>query len=222
MSTPRRTREERGAAQPDSAAQQLVDAAITLFSQHGYDAVSTGAVAKAAGLTQSMVHYHFGSKAQLWEAAVDKLMRERSHWFEFTEGELKDVDPVTRLKILTRRFVANCFAEPHLQRILVHEGMTDSPRLESLIRRHIGARYEIFNSAFSGAMKQGLIRDLPVHDTTNVVIGAAAWTPILWHLLTRLYGDPTPESAGEFADTLVEILFHGLAVRPQADAPAEK
>src|SRR5690348_9809657 len=66
----------------EGARGQLLDAAIALFAARGYEGVSTGEVAKEAGLTQSMVHYYFGNKASLWEAAVERLMRRRSAQFE--------------------------------------------------------------------------------------------------------------------------------------------
>lgn len=50
----------------------LLESARTLFAQHGYSAVSTRAVAEAAGVNPAMIHYYFGSKQGLYEAMLSE------------------------------------------------------------------------------------------------------------------------------------------------------
>ncbi|MFW5735641.1 MAG: CerR family C-terminal domain-containing protein [Oceanidesulfovibrio sp.] len=49
--------------------QALLDAACRLFSEHGFDAVSTRMIAETAEVNLGGIHYHFGSKEQLYVAA---------------------------------------------------------------------------------------------------------------------------------------------------------
>ena len=49
----------------------LVDAAGELFTRYGIDAVSTRAIAERAGENIGSIHYHFGGKRGLLEAALD-------------------------------------------------------------------------------------------------------------------------------------------------------
>ncbi len=48
--------------------ERILDVAEEQFSKHGYDAVSTRAVAKAAGATSAMIHYYFSTKRELFDA----------------------------------------------------------------------------------------------------------------------------------------------------------
>jgi AcrR family transcriptional regulator len=50
--------------QPDAHA-RLEDAALMLFSEHGYDAVSTAEIASCAGLTKATFYRHFLDKAEV-------------------------------------------------------------------------------------------------------------------------------------------------------------
>src|SRR5437899_6517006 len=95
---------------------RLLEAAVSLFAQHGFDAVSTGTVAAAAGLTQSMVHYHFGTKEKLWKTAVEHVMHARGDLFSLNMDDLQDVDDLARLKIMLRRFISANAADPDLTR----------------------------------------------------------------------------------------------------------
>jgi AcrR family transcriptional regulator len=55
--------------------QRLLDAATRLLVERGYGAVSIRAVTRAAGLSVSAAHYHFGSKEALIREAVRSRIR---------------------------------------------------------------------------------------------------------------------------------------------------
>lgn len=214
----KKTTSRRAAASPAPAqempAERLIRAAVSLFAEHGFDAVSTGAVAAAAGLTQSMVHYHFGTKDKLWKAAVEHIMHVRGGMFSLNLEDLRDVDPLARLKIMVRRFVSTNAAYPDLTRILIHEGMRDSPRLKWLAKRYMVRGYETFNAAIEAAAGSGAVRQLPARDVTNIIVGACALTFAHDRLLKEVYGEGTtsPEAVASLSDTLIEVLFKGLEV----------
>jgi AcrR family transcriptional regulator len=203
---------------PEMPAERLLNAAVSLFAQHGFDAVSTGVVAAAAGLTQSMVHYHFGTKDKLWKAAVEHIMHVRGSMFSLNLEDLRDVDPLARLKIMVRRFVSANAADPDLTRILIHEGMNDSPRLKWLAKRYMIRGYETFNAAIEAASDSGAVRQLPARDVTNIIVGACVLTFTLSRLLKEVYGkEPTSaEAVSSLSDTLLEVLFKGLEATPRS------
>lgn len=49
---------------------QILKAAMKLFAEHGYDGVSTYALANEAGVSQGLIFRHFGSKNGLLEALM--------------------------------------------------------------------------------------------------------------------------------------------------------
>lgn len=50
----------------------ILDAAETLFAEHGLDGVSMRDIAVGAGVTLALVNYHFGSKDGLYRAAFER------------------------------------------------------------------------------------------------------------------------------------------------------
>ncbi len=52
---------------------QIVTGLMKEMANHGYDQASIGAIAKAAGLTQGVVHYHFKNKQEILLRLVDLL-----------------------------------------------------------------------------------------------------------------------------------------------------
>ncbi|MEO8536230.1 MAG: helix-turn-helix domain-containing protein, partial [Betaproteobacteria bacterium] len=49
---------------------RLLDAAETLFMEHGYEATSLRALTAAADVNLAAVNYHFGSKEELFHAVL--------------------------------------------------------------------------------------------------------------------------------------------------------
>ena len=57
---------------PEAAREDILDAAERLFAAKGFDGVSTAAIAKEAGVSQSQIHYHFDTKKKLWERVFQR------------------------------------------------------------------------------------------------------------------------------------------------------
>lgn len=67
---PTRTQTEAGPATRD----RILDAAREEFSARGYEKTSVRGIAKAAGVDSALVHHYFGTKEQVFEAAVEGAM----------------------------------------------------------------------------------------------------------------------------------------------------
>jgi len=191
---------------------RLEKVAIQVFSQHGYDAVSTGEVARAAGLSQPLVHYHFGSKEQLWKAAMTLLMRDLGARFPMNIGELKDLGPVERLKVITRRFITMSSSDPTLARIMMHESLARSDRLTWLVDQFLKRAYAEFDDTLRAGIEQGLIRDIPLYAIANIIVNASSFIFACDALVDQVYGVDvnSPDRVDEMSDAIMAILFRGL------------
>jgi TetR/AcrR family transcriptional regulator len=54
----------------------ILKAAEELFVEQGFAATSMATLAKRAGVTKSLIHHHFGSKRELWDAVKAEVMEE--------------------------------------------------------------------------------------------------------------------------------------------------
>ncbi len=200
--------------------ERLLKVAIRLFAQRGFEAVSTGDVAKAAKLSQPMVHYHFGSKDHLWRAAIDHLMSDLALRFPSNSNDLKDLDPVSQLKVMTRRFITMSASDSSLSRIVIHESLSRSERLDWLVGRYVKRGFDNFDNVIKAGIRAGLIKDLPLYAATNTLISAASFTFCVSAMVRLVYeADLTePDTISEMADSIIAILFNGLIVRVQAQS----
>src|SRR5213595_3367687 len=84
--------------------ERILDASLVEFAKHGYEGATTASVARRIGVTQPLIHYHFGSKEALWRAAVELAFSQMVGLLEGMDEE-STMDPRERMREIVRRFV---------------------------------------------------------------------------------------------------------------------
>ena len=67
---------------------ELVEAALSVVAEHGYERASIAAIAEKAGLASGLVHYHFENKLAILLALGERLAQTLSTRFEELGGDL--------------------------------------------------------------------------------------------------------------------------------------
>jgi TetR/AcrR family transcriptional regulator len=148
QSPPRKT----ASADPAGRA-RILAVALRSFAEHGYEGTTTAGVARDAGVTQPLVHHHFGSKEGLWRAAMDELFSELRM---FTRLD-PDLPPTEAVLGVVERFVRLSAARPELSRILAREGSQPGPRLTYLLDHHIGAQLREIVAVLRSEQRAGVL-----------------------------------------------------------------
>src|SRR5699024_5797359 len=119
----------------------ILQAALTLFSERGFEGVALRDIAAKAGVEHSLVRYHFTDKARLWRAAlgdlIDKMNAERAASWRATRGQ----PLVERFKQYLRDYVRYCAHHPEHARIMVHETVGDSDRTAWIAEQIVGPQH---------------------------------------------------------------------------------
>ena len=127
---------------------RIVAAATDLFSERSFDGATTREIATRAGVTQPLLNYHFRSKEELWQAAVDSLFELLNQTLDERTTGLRGVDEVTSAKLLVREFVTFSARHPQLHRIIMQESKADGRRMDYLVDRHVRPIYEATTDLF--------------------------------------------------------------------------
>ena len=106
---------------PDRTRRRLLRAAIKLFAQQGFHAVSVDAIVDLAKVNKRMVYHYFGSKDALFEAALVEVDG-RIESIEFHAVELGR-DPAEKLARLWESYFAFLDDEPEFTRLLQWENL---------------------------------------------------------------------------------------------------
>ncbi|MEC9439549.1 MAG: TetR/AcrR family transcriptional regulator [Myxococcota bacterium] len=133
--------------------ERLLQAAIESFSTLGYEGTSTTKLARAAKVAQPLVYHHFGSKEDLWKAAMNRVFGE----IRVVTSPNPDLPPHEALLASLEKFIRFSAEHPHVSRLVNHEATSPSPRLTWLIDTHLRDQYEAVISIFKLGQEQGTL-----------------------------------------------------------------
>lgn len=192
--------------------ERILDASLVEFAKHGYEGATTASVARHIGVTQPLIHYHFGSKEALWRAAVEMAFSQVTALLEGTEDEVPGEDPRERLRAVVRRIVQFSSEHPEVSRLIIAESAVPGPRLQWMTEKHLRPLIRRVDDVFRRGRDAGIVKPVSLESLIFVFLGALPHFFDGAPLIGLLWGfDPTaPEHVRDYADTLVEVLTSGL------------
>jgi len=188
----------------DDARREILDAAERLLKEGGPDAVRVQAVARAVGVTDAAVHYHFGSR----EALLDSLIRDVGRRMQADLAEIAsrwedaEIDLDSLLALLDETYRVRGYA-----RLTAWMRLTGwRPKGAGMFRAHSEALHE---ARAQRADDAGEI-PAPLEDSLHLItlLNLVTWAdPLVGAEWRRSVGLPaTPEAAARFRQWLVDLL----------------
>ena len=188
---------------PVATKDRILDAAESLFMEHGFEATSLRSITAAAGVNLAAVNYHFGSKEELFQAVLtrrlDPMNQERLDLLTTLEGAAAP-RPVACEQILSAMFV------PALKLARDRErGGKDFLRLlgrayadpAPFIRHFLSDQYAVMIARFKAAFARALPQ-LPPKELSwrlHFIMGALSYTLAGTDAL-KLIAELTPAESG--------------------------
>ena len=160
-------------------------------------------------MTQPLLNYHFRSKEELWQAAVDSLFELLNQTLDERTTGLRGVDEVTSAKLLVREFVTFSARHPQLHRIIMQESKADGRRMDYLVDRHVRPIYEATTDLFEALARRGAVPPIPAAHLYYILTGAGPTMFVLAPECRRLSSlNPSDDAVVEaHADAVCLLLF---------------
>jgi AcrR family transcriptional regulator len=113
----------------------LLAEAVRLFAERGYDGVTVDEIVDAAGVNKRMVYHYFGSKEEIYQAALGRVFEQLSH---LEEGVIASYDgpsaPAESMGKLVRVYFSFLKDHPEFVRMLLWENLCEGRHLSSVER----------------------------------------------------------------------------------------
>lgn len=156
--------------------ERLLQAAVELVDEHGFEATTLGAIADRAGSARGLVSYYFPGKRQLVQSAVHRLMHRTLE--EALEHEPHTEDGRERLARAIDSILGLARERPvlmrqHMAGLLQAEGFVQCPeqrRLAELLgetvarygSQEVAADYPMLRALLMGAVYAALVPGVPM------------------------------------------------------------
>lgn len=119
---------------------EILEAALVEFAQHGLEGGSTEAIAKAVGISQPYVFRLFGTKKQLFMATVERCLRGTLEMFHTASAGLKGE---AALEAIGEAYVGRLTSDPtYLHAQMQSYAACDDPEIREVVRRGYGELVE--------------------------------------------------------------------------------
>jgi AcrR family transcriptional regulator len=193
--------------------EMILQAALREFAEQGYDGATTASIARRVGVTQPLVHYHFGSKEALWRATVEWLFSRLEKRISESEREVQGMGPAARLVTLTYDFIDFFIEHPELSRLMVNEGIVHSPRLSWLVDAYLRPMFHKWEGFLLEGKEAGLIKPIPNSFILMAFLGALQNFFDVAPLAKEVFGvnARSRDTAREYANALIEIFLEGAS-----------
>lgn len=148
-----------GERNPDKARELLLQAAIRLFAESGFDGVTVRDIAQKAGVNFSMISYHFGGKEGLYRACIEEFGRTR---VELSKGLIGPVatreEFIEKLQLIIRHVLEEMGKEPELLRIISREIEAGLPIASEVFEATFLKLFGAIVEFYSRAQEQGFLK----------------------------------------------------------------
>lgn len=196
----------RAEARPD----EVLDAALALFTEKGFAATRVDDIAAKAGLSKGAVYLYFPSKEAILAGIVRRAVTPIA---DHALGMITHFEGDPRFAVsMVMKMIGGKLADPRLIAIprLIMREVTRFPELAEMYRREVLDRVmPVVETLIRRGVEQGYLRQVDPALTIRSIIG-----PIVLHiLLAEIFGVVPKDGLGieRLIDNHLTILFDGLS-----------
>jgi AcrR family transcriptional regulator len=152
--------------------ERILAAAIEAFARGGFRGATTRAIAEAAGVTDALLFYHFGSKGDLYLAAVKDQLAKLREGLDRACAEREGADPADLLAGFVEVYL--CYfldLEPGLSVTLRELNGVPAPVAAEISRTHYRAVRKLLQEILQAGVDAGSFRPIDVRACALAITG---------------------------------------------------
>ena len=186
-----------------STRDKILDAALTLFSEKGYDGVGVDLIGENAGIKGPSLYRHFKGKEDILNSLIEKV----GAYYELNFGSENHIDriPESMEELLTFsmeriRFTMHDEMLQKIRRILVIEQFRNPRIAELTSKHHMDGLQGMFQKIFEAMMKKKILK---MDDAETMALEFVAPVSLLIHTYDR-----QPEREAEVTEKIKKHFEH--------------
>jgi len=197
----------------------ILEAAVELFAERGFDGVSLDDISARSGAKRPLILYYYKNKDELWRVAAELVSRVFNSTVEAKVALVAGADDTERLRGTVAAWLDAFIEQPAFPRFLVREGGVHGPRLEWLVQH-----FEYSGVPYGGPGLRRLMRDTVMRDALMAIyLAMAALGPLMETSLAHVTGKPRAgvhPLSRETREELIDLIMRFIGAVDEPEGPA--
>lgn len=144
---------------PDTTRVRIVRSARRCFAVNGFVGASTRQIAEEAGVAQSLLLYHFGSKEGVWKAVMTDSFHHALRIVNDAALAEPSKEATPQLMAGVRGLIDICASDPDFHRLLIFDSREPTPRFDWLLDSYLKRMVERGVRFIRTAQEEGTVND---------------------------------------------------------------
>jgi AcrR family transcriptional regulator len=137
---------------------RILSTATRLFAAHGYDGTSTKDICERAGVNIAAIHYHFGSKENLYHSIIEQFATERLDFARKTLHPPQNIDDFkVRLEIFLRQTLETMIRQKDIIRLIQQDVEMSDSKSRKMYLNTLLKHAEKLRDFFDLATRKGIV-----------------------------------------------------------------
>jgi AcrR family transcriptional regulator len=192
---------------PEARKQAILEAALRVFAQYGFDAATTEDIAQAAGLSKGGLYWHFKSKDEILAAMLKQLFdQEMAVLSRFVDNS---GSVASRLRQLVRQAIDAVLEIEHTLPVIREFSALAARNAD--VRQSIQSYYQRYHGLLTALLQQGFVsgefRTGTADSVALTLLAQLEGLGLVWSLAPQMVELHTQ------ADSAAELLLRGLMAR---------
>lgn len=187
--------------------QDILEAALSIFTKKGYNGSTTAEIARAAGVAEGTIFRHFATKKELLIATLKPKLLDG---IIYLDKHHKEASPEEFFRCFLKNRLALIKENDALFRFMFAEAQYHREVKEALFKVIFEQGVKIVKPWYEMGVERGDFRPLPFIPTLRSFMGMVMFYGIFSHAFPSLSPEETLEEA---TDHMLEIFFRGLLAK---------
>jgi len=192
----------------------ILDAAVLLFSQRGYDGVSMRRIAEQAGVSKANIYHHFASKEALYFAILRRSALELTALIENLAEGKGSFDQ--RLEAFARAHLEHLLGHAARVRLVLREAFSgDEEKSGAVVEQMLSGVVNRMIAIFEEGQRAGLLRaDLDPGLCATLLLGTDVFYFQAQGLLQQIPEATFARHPGQYSKQMTDVLLRGMLADP--------
>ena len=187
---------------------QLIETALDLFSQKGFEGTTTKEIAAAAGVTEAIVFRHFPNKHALYTAVLEYPHEsgEVEEWLAKSQDCMDRNDDTGLFRMIARTIIESYRNDARCQRTLFFAALEGN---ETGLAHHRQLKIPIYEQLcqyVARRQSEGALKNY----APGVILSAIAGMAAHYAMMTEMFGFPSDLPIEEVTESFTSILMNGV------------